>query len=198
MGQVQSEGSSVAPGCAVGRGEPRWESRSRRWHCSGQSCQQVRKRRGRCRSLSPGQQQQRCPLPQHKAPALLPAARPGAGGALAMPWAEHQELLPAAPQHGPNKVSFAAPSVAAALNRSPGTSDAGLCRAPVSAGRVSEVTAISCFLALRETLLSCSGSRAMPIGGNVFVGVPFCTRCSQRCRLFAPHLPVQPAVQNLR
>ena len=127
MGQVQSEGSSVAPGCAVGRGEPRWESRSRRWRCSGQSCRQVRKRRGRCRSLSPGQQQQRCPLPQHKAPALLPAARPGAGGALAMPWAEHQELLPAAPQHGPNKVSFAAPSVAAALNRSPGTSDAGLC-----------------------------------------------------------------------
>ena len=148
MGQVQLDATSMAPGYAVGWGELRSGSCSPHRYCSRQKVLRTAKQRERPRSLTvPGQaavmswslisKPFRSLFPTshrrghvlHHSPLLLQVhpvwpQLPEAGRAgetLVVLWGGHQELLPAAPQHNSTN-SLTAPSLAAMLNGSPGTS----------------------------------------------------------------------------
>jgi len=75
---VQSDGTSVAPDCAVGWGEPRLGSCSLHWCCSRQKVLKTAKEREKLQSLCPWGRQQWCPGPSVATfpQALFPAKPP--------------------------------------------------------------------------------------------------------------------------
>ena len=146
MGQVKLDATSMAPGYAVGWGELRSGSCSPYRCC--RRCYELQKReRGHGHWLSHGQaavmswslssKPSRSLFPPATAEAMCctthlccykctlcgPSClrQAGLGETLVVLWGGHQELLPAAPQHNSTN-SLTAPSLAAMLNWSPGTS----------------------------------------------------------------------------
>lgn len=143
---MQSDGTSMTLGCAVGWGELSLESYSPHWCCSEQKVSQTAKEREAVVTRCPRGRQQLCPSPSAATPPVFPTGCPGftsphhspsllqahptepqlpepgrARDTQAMLWDGHQELPPTAPQHNKTKSYLSAPSLTAELDWSPGT-----------------------------------------------------------------------------